>query len=1150
MANTIVGFTIEIDGIQSINQLNEGIKDTKKAMNDLDLSTEAGQKQFEELSQTLGKMTAQQKALRKAQDDVNKSFLPEKAIGAYDKASAELNKLRKEFKNAALDGSKTTAELDKMQKEIQQLDQTLKKVDGQVGQFQRNVGNYPKTFQRITRSLNQAIPGFEAFSSTLKNSEGRLTSFGVALVAGFVAFQAANLINRAITNLEEFNKKVIETRNTVMEFSGLYGESLDRVSAQTTALAETFGTDAKTISEAAKALSKQLGIGFEEAITKLEGALVEGRGNADDYLQKIKEMPSAFVEAGDSVSELSVNNRKLLESNKTLAASQIDTAKRSKELVSSFKEFKNAAGSALINVLLALYEAFKPIGTAFYNLGKAVFGFINALVSVFAPAGRTTSLLDLLASAIQFLLSPITFLIQLTTSIYQTMTRWAPVIAAVSVAIGVFTIAMNAARIAAAFAAIAQGAYSAALGVYTTVINVAKAAQQAFNNAVRSNPLGLALTGIIAAGTAIAAYTAVTDESTAAIDDQTEAQKRAEAEMKAKMDLEEKAIADKMEKQRLEFEEQAKIEEAKRKAEEAAQEYQRKINERVEKLTSERISFLEKEVEATKNALSVIADLRAKYIDEQIKNIKDSRERQIREVERGAEKEALALDEQFKKFQEDNKKRAAEAEKQAEEARALYGANSEKAKKIEAENKAALDRAKEEETKVAAEISAIKIEITKRTNTETDKLNSEFRQEDLDKAIEAAEKLRDFRRDILEEEQDYIEMKSEMKLLKNREATNKLLAQEKDATKRLAIIDAAAKQEELMREQEILNKIMSLNDAEAQIVDEEGNLKVGYKQEEYDAILLARQKLYTELSEIEEKQTSDVIKNSDDQLKARLKSVTDVINQIKEISDLFFQALETINMRQEAQLEEALERSAERQQNLQEEIDNSSGLRRLYFEQQLEREVANAEALEKAKEELAKKAAKQQKAQAILQSIINTALAVTSALGTFPAPNVVAALIAGTLGATQTALIAAQPLAKGGVVGKGQEIVTFASGGRVTSRGNIKPLSNGDNVLATLKTGEVVLNENQQRRIGYQTLKAAQIPNFASGGLVGAPTAFVNDQISALNDEKSSFNMMQKMIIETQSRIDRIQVVYTADTEDSVDKARQERKQIRTTAEF
>jgi len=88
MSNTVVGFTINIDGVNSINQLNASIAETTKQMNALDQSTEQGKKEFLELQQTVGKLTAQQKALKKAQDDVNKSFLEESSLGAYDKASA------------------------------------------------------------------------------------------------------------------------------------------------------------------------------------------------------------------------------------------------------------------------------------------------------------------------------------------------------------------------------------------------------------------------------------------------------------------------------------------------------------------------------------------------------------------------------------------------------------------------------------------------------------------------------------------------------------------------------------------------------------------------------------------------------------------------------------------------------------------------------------------------------------------------------------------------------------------------------------------------------------------------------------------------------------------------------------------------------
>jgi len=1142
MSNTIVGFTINIDGIQSINQLNAEIKATQQAMNALDLSTEEGNKAFQELSQTLGKMTAQQKAIKKAQDDVNKSFLPEKAVGAYDALSAKLNKLRKEFKNAALDGSKSAEELDKLQKEIQQLDKTLKNVDGQVGQFQRNVGNYPKTFSRIQRSLMATIPGFEAFSMQLRDGQGNISNFGKALIGGFAVFQAGNLIGKIVGQLDEFNKKITETRNTVMSFSGAFGANLDELTAQTSALADTFGTDAKTISEAAKSLANKMGISFEEALGKLEGALVEGRGDANDYLNKIKELPGAFTEASKELSEVAIENKRVLDSNKELAKSQINVSKQTKEIVNTFKEFKNAATANLLNVVVAVYEALKPIGMAFFNLGKTIFNFIGSLIAVFSPGNQTVNLLSVLGSTIQLLLSPITFLINLVNGIISVLTYLAPIISTAAVAIGIFVVSMNAARIASALAAVAMGIYNAAVAAYTIVVNAAKAAQQAFNAAVKANPAGLIITGLIAAGGAVAAYTMTTEDATDAVDDNTEAMKKQKAQLDEQMEAEKKAAEEKMKLDKQKQDEENKKAEDERKRQQAAEEAARKYTAAVEKLTQDREKFLESEVEAQKNSLALLADLRARYIDEQIKSIKDDQERQIKEIQIGAERQVAALNDQLIKFQEEANIRAKEGEKQLQEAIRL---NLSEVAKIREENVKAAEKNAEDEKRLTEEIARLKTEIEKNAQISIDNIKAEARNEELEKAKEQAEKLRELRDQFLSSEIDYIEQQGEFRQLKNKETLNKLLAQETDAKKREELIRLAAEQETIDKIANIRNQIQAFNDAEAQLLDENGQLKVGIVQEEYDAILMERQKLFTELSEIEKQQTEDVAKNAEEQRKKKQEQFEEIAGYFLEGLGLLQGAFDVANERQQAAFDADIERSQLRQENLQAELENATGLRARYLQQQLDGEIANQQKLEKQKEDLERKGAKQRKAIAIIESLINTALAVTKVI-----PNIPAMIAAGIAGAAQTAFIAAQPLAKGGVVGKGDEIVQFADGGRVTSRGNIKPLSNGDNVLATLKTGEVVLNQDQQRRIGYSTLKAARIPNFAMGGVVGAPSAFLQDSLNRVSEEQNRFKTMENLVLETQNRIDRIQVVYTASTEDEVDKARNERKEIRATAQF
>ena len=70
----------------------------------------------------------------------------------------------------------------------------------------------------------------------------------------------------------------------------------------------------------------------------------------------------------------------------------------------------------------------------------------------------------------------------------------------------------------------------------------------------------------------------------------------------------------------------------------------------------------------------------------------------------------------------------------------------------------------------------------------------------------------------------------------------------------------------------------------------------------------------------------------------------------------------------------------------------------------------------------------------------------------------------------------------------------FATGGIVTDGVPIQR-SNGDDVLITAKRGEAILNQRQQSIIGTQMLRMAGVPGFATGGVVGANTALIQNEI-------------------------------------------------------
>lgn len=140
------------------------------------------------------------------------------------------------------------------------------------------------------------------------------------------------------------------------------------------------------------------------------------------------------------------------------------------------------------------------------------------------------------------------------------------------------------------------------------------------------------------------------------------------------------------------------------------------------------------------------------------------------------------------------------------------------------------------------------------------------------------------------------------------------------------------------------------------------------------------------------------------------------------------------------------------------------------------------------------------KAAAIAEATINTYLGATKALATLPPPAsyiAMAATIASGLvsvakiagiGASTPKVTAKEPNTTAStqqVTAAINAVPPFATGGRVKGGVPIRR-SNGDNVLATLKIGEVVLNKRQQAMLGGDsTFRAIGVPGFATGGVVG-----------------------------------------------------------------
>ena len=178
----------------------------------------------------------------------------------------------------------------------------------------------------------------------------------------------------------------------------------------------------------------------------------------------------------------------------------------------------------------------------------------------------------------------------------------------------------------------------------------------------------------------------------------------------------------------------------------------------------------------------------------------------------------------------------------------------------------------------------------------------------------------------------------------------------------------------------------------------------------------------------------------------------------------------------------------------------------------------------KQENEIKRKQFESNKRYSIAQIIITTALNVIKAF-----PNVYAMGVAAGLGVVQLAAVTSQQFvpafAEGGLV------EGFASGGLSGTRigaGMGMPIrrSNGDNLLATIKTGEVILNKHQQQALGgSRTFKRIGVPGFADGGMVGASS--VSNESDRIVQAIKNLNLVVS-VSEITSIQNRIQAIETA----------------------
>lgn len=557
-------------------------------------------------------------------------------------------------------------------------------------------------------------------------------------------------------------------------------------------------------------------------------------------------------------------------------------------------------------------------------------------------------------------------------------------------------------------------------------------------------------------------------------------------------------------------------EQDKERADQLLKRQQAEAKRRAEQIAKDQKRILEAEERNAKAQLEQFKRLEEQIIRAQL----DAREAGL---QKALDQEANATNIRIDRLKSDQAKFEAEAKERADKIAEAFGEGSKKTLELTDQiNSQVLRRQKLTDEAILAE------------TTLTEKRKADIKKSFAEKEAQEAERALQERLQALQRERAEVSNALDLELLEIREkrARGAIEAQEADTKAFNARIANIKKQ------------LATLQNQEGVLISEQA-FGAEVAQEEFDKIARARQQLNTELAELEEEQTKKVEEENQKRTDAVRQGFEFALNQFSQVAGAIGQIAE-ISANQEIKRVEALEE--ERAQNLESlnaQLQTASGLEAQFLQEQIRREEQAAQELAEKKQRIEKEAAIGAKAIAITQAVINTALGITQALATLPPPaSYVAAAVTGALGAVEIATIAAQPLATGGIVG-------FNNGGKVNQAQNIPTQSNGDNVLATLKRGEVVLNARQQSLLGgAETFRKAGVPGFAGGGVVsppiGVPSLAESRQDNSVLLETVKSN--SALIKETRDMVLRMEVVYTTNTEDAVNKDRVDRKRIKQRA--
>ena len=302
-----------------------------------------------------GQLTSSSEALTNALDREVKTREEAK------RSTIELNKIKDQLN---LNDKEQVKILDVINQKVDKNNKLLKDSGSQNEKLKANIGNYTNSIKEAAEELdifNGGLLGFIERAQTaggvgnlLTQTFSKITTATYNLAKSFIslAFTPIGILLTALAGIAyvtkewyEYNVEISKTDKLIRGIAKTSKEVTSEIRVMATAIQETFGTPLQESVEAAKVLVNEFGITYEEALNQIAEGLIRGQEGNKEYIQSLKEYSTFFAQAGYSVEEF----RRIVSAGYDLGMYKDKLPDAIKEFSLSIREQTKSTRDALVN---------------------------------------------------------------------------------------------------------------------------------------------------------------------------------------------------------------------------------------------------------------------------------------------------------------------------------------------------------------------------------------------------------------------------------------------------------------------------------------------------------------------------------------------------------------------------------------------------------------------------------------------------------------------------------------------------------------------------------------------------------------------------------------------------------------------------------